>query len=172
MILCFCENPGLVRSSLHFPKVGTGIFPRCPNTNVHPNPNFQCLGPPETYNLCCKILALPAFVGGKSTWIFTIWLSASLKLDGNEISKEVLILIWYYILLSVPLQHYLFFTCIEAGGSFSCVSSKSAFSHNNIPSLKKAEVTSQAWMCISSNPLFNKHTPVQLLGSSPVTCPY
>lgn len=59
----------------------------------------------------------------------------------------------------VPLQHYLFLACVGAGGSFSCISSKSAFSHSSyIPSLKDTEVASQAWLCVSSNPIcFNKH---------------
>ena len=119
------------------------IFPR---QAQEPSPGVQTPMCTQTqtssvWDLCCKILARPASVGGKSTWVFTIWLSASLKLDGNEIFKEVFILVWCYVLLPVPLQHYFFLARVGAGGSFFvCVFLPNLHSPTTVTSLHWREL--------------------------------
>lgn len=142
------HKPAMVGSSLDFTKA-----------------SVKCFSDTQTLLCTCRAWGLPASPnsetttptasteGGKTSQAFTLLLSVPLKFYGKGISKELFILACYHILCPAcsttsfwPVLELVFLFLVFLPNLRS-----------NIPSLKRAEAVSQAWICISSNPLFNKH---------------
>lgn len=102
---------------------------------------------------CSETTAPTSSTGGKTSWVFTLSLSVSLKFYGKEISKELIMFLCYHTLWPVY-SSTLFWPMLELV-VLSLVFVPNL--HSKTPSLERLESVSQARLCKSSNPLFHKH---------------